>query len=126
MSTVALLIAAILTIAIGAAHSLLGERWLIGPLLSPQRRQGILEKSHFARQILRFAWHLTTMAWWGFAAILAVLALSPPDLQSRIILPIIAATFVVTGGTILVVSRGRHLAWPVFLAIVALSHVPLL
>ncbi len=125
MSTAALLFASILTVAVGAAHSWLGERKLIGPLLSPQRRQGILEQSRFARQVLRFAWHLTTIAWWGIAAMLAALALSPPDPQSRLILAIIAAIFAVTGVVTLAVSRGRHLAWPVFLAIAALSLAPL-
>ncbi len=121
-----LILAAILTLVIGAAHSYLGERFLIGPLLSPGRRQGPLERSAFARRTLRFAWHLTTIAWWGFAAILLGLSLSPAASSARIVLSVVAATFFATGLATLASSRGRHLAWPVFLAIAGLSLVPLL
>ena len=41
-----------------------------------------------------------------------------------ILYAIIAAIFAVTGIVTLAVSRGRHLAWPVFLAIAALSAAP--
>ena len=40
MQHTTLAIAAFLTITIGMVHSWLGERRLIGPLLSPQRREG--------------------------------------------------------------------------------------
>ncbi|MDH3596292.1 MAG: hypothetical protein OEU09_09660 [Rhodospirillales bacterium] len=126
MANTALFVAAILTIGIGAVHSWLGERRLIGPLLSPQRRQGILASSTFARQVLRFAWHLTTLAWWGMGAMLVALVSSPLDGQDRTVLLIIGLTFLLTGTVILIVSRGRHLAWPVFLMIAGLSVVPLL
>lgn len=126
MTNTTLLVAAILTIAIGAVHSWLGERRLIGPLLSPELRQGPLASSPFARQVLRFAWHLTSIAWWGIGAILAVLAFSPLDPQSRLMVAVIGATFLASGIVTLVASRSRHLAWPVFLAIAGLSLAPLL
>jgi hypothetical protein len=125
MSYAALLIAAALTVAIGAAHSWIGERRLIGPLLAPEARQGLLAHA-FARQVLRFAWHLTTLAWWGIGAIMIVLAAAPPDGPGRLLLAIIAATFLASGLVTLVASRGRHLAWPVFLAIAILVILPLL
>jgi hypothetical protein len=126
MTNAALLVAAILTIGVGAVHSWLGERRLIGPLLAPERRQGLLASSAFARQVLRFAWHVTTVAWWGIALILGALALAPLDPQGRLVVMAIGATFLVTGLLTLVASRGRHLAWPVFLAIAGLSLAPLL
>jgi hypothetical protein len=126
MTSTSLLGAAFLTFAIGAVHSWLGERRLIGPLLSKEQRCGILAKSAFARGVLRFAWHLTTVAWWGIGLIVAALAFSPIGGQGRLVLGIVAATFLVTGGVILVTSRGRHLAWPVFFAIAGLSALPLL
>jgi hypothetical protein len=126
MTSIALLMAAILTFSAGAAHSWLGERRLIGPLLAPGRRQGILERSDFARQVLRFAWHLTTVAWWGIGAMLISAAVTPLDPSSHSILAIIAVTFFITGIVILVAGRGRHLAWPIFLAIAGLASVPLL
>jgi len=125
MISPSLLIAAVLTVAVGLVHSVLGEWRLIGPLLDPLHRQGILAKSTFARSILRFAWHLTTIAWWGFAVVLAGLATAPIDPAVRMTLIVIATTFLLTGILILVVSRAHHLAWPVFLAISALSVAPL-
>lgn len=126
MTSVPLAIAAVLTIAVGLVHSVLGEQRLIGPLLAPEQRHGMLAKSAFARGVLRFAWHLTTLAWWGFAAILAAFAVSPLAGHDGIVLVAIAIMFALTGLIALVASRGRHLAWPVFLAIAALSVVPLL
>jgi hypothetical protein len=121
-----LLIAALLTFVIGAIHSWLGERRLLCPLLAPDQRQGLLAKA-FVRRVIRFAWHLTSIAWWGMGATVAALAMNPPlERQGRLALWAIAATFLVTGALILITSRGRHLAWPVFLAIVALIVTTLL
>jgi hypothetical protein len=124
MST-ALLSAALLTIFIGVVHSWLGERRLIGPLLAPGRRQGLLEASAFARGTLRFAWHITTLAWFGLAGVLIVMAGLPEGPQAAALAVVIAATFAVSGLITLVASRGRHLAWPVFLAIAALAMTPI-
>ena len=121
-----LLLAASLTVTIGLVHSWLGEVRLIGPLLHPATRSGLLEKSRFARQVLRFAWHLTTIAWWGTAAVLALLAFGPLAGNSGAVLIALSVTFAVTGAVALVTSRGRHLAWPVFLAIAGLTLSPLL
>jgi hypothetical protein len=126
MTNISLAVAAALTFALGLAHSWLGEVRLIGPLLAPETRQGFLEKSAFARRILRFAWHLTTLAWCGIGAMLAALSLSRIDAGGKIALAAAAATFFLTGLVILASSRGRHFAWPVFFAIAALATAPLL
>lgn len=120
----ALLTAALLTVFIGVVHSWLGERRLIGPLLAPGRRHGILEASAFARSTLRFAWHITTLAWFGLAGVLVALAGVPSGSLAAPIAMIVAATFAISGVITLVASRGRHLAWPVFLAIAALTMAP--
>lgn len=121
MSSFPLYAAAILTFAVGLVHSWLGERRLIGPLLAPDGQHGILARSGFARNVLRFAWHLTTIAWWAMGAVFVVLAASPIDGTARAVLGILATAMLVTGLLTLVVSRGRHLAWPVFLAIAGLA-----
>ena len=126
MLSISLVVAAVLTVLVGVVHSWLGEHRLIGPLLSPEGRRGILASSAFARGVLRFAWHLTSVAWWGFAAIMIVLAQAPPDGPARMVLVMTALMFLVTGLTTLITSRGRHLAWPVFLAIAGLCVAPLL
>ena len=114
MST-ALYIAASLTIVIGVAHSWLGERYIITRLF----RRGDLPKlfggEAFTRNTLRFAWHVTSIAWWGFAAILVSMAGGPPAQQTLGL--IIGTTFLVHFAITLIASRGKHFAWPVFLAI---------
>lgn len=121
MTNPTLLLAAVLAVVLGGVHSWLGERRLIGPLLDPDRREGLLARSAFSRQVLRFAWHLTSVAWWGMGAVLALLAVSPLDTQGRLAVAAVAGTFLVTGAVILITSKGRHLAWPVFVAIAGLS-----
>lgn len=115
-----LLIAAVLTVAVGIAHSYLGERLILIPLFRTQLPK-VLGSSGTTRRVLRFAWHLTSIAWWGFAALLYLLAAGEgPPLRSTT-LTVIAVTFaihaLITGG----MSRGRHFAWIVFLAIAVLS-----
>jgi hypothetical protein len=126
MLNMSLVAAAVLTVAVGAVHSGLGEKRLIGPLLAPEKRHGILAASAFSRGVLRFAWHITTLAWWGLAAILIALARVPVDGVATQILLIIAVMFGITGLITLTASRGRHLAWPVFIAIAALTAAPAL
>jgi hypothetical protein len=120
----ALLVSAGLTGLLGVAHSALGEARLIGPLLAPEHRAGLLAKSAFARGILRFAWHLTSLAWWGLAAILVAVAVAAPGQAEAPVLIAVAATLGISGLVILAMSRGRHLAWPIFLAAAGLAVVP--
>ncbi len=119
MST-ALGIAALLAVGVGFAHSYLGERYILTRLFRRELPQ-LFGSDVFTKRTLRFAWHLTSVAWWGFAAILGVFATGEDASARQIVLRIIAGTFAahaaVTGGA----SRGRHLAWPVFLAIAVIS-----
>jgi hypothetical protein len=126
MTHALLLAAAAVTALLGLVHSLLGERVLIGPLLAPDTRRGLLRVSPFARHVLRFAWHLTSLAWWMLAAILAILAPRPLAPNGAHILIVLIAGFLLTGLIILGASRGRHLAWPLFvgIAIAAATALP--
>lgn len=118
-------LAAFLLFGTGIVHSVLGERRLIGPLLDPAKRSGLLEHSTFARQVLRFAWHLTTLALWGFAAILVGLVATPAGQQTATTLVIIALVCLLSAVYIFITSGARHLAWPVFLTAAGLCVVPL-
>jgi len=116
-----LIAAAVLAIAIGAAHSWLGERYLIMRLLRRDSLPKLFGTDVFTRQTIRFAWHLTTIAWCGLAALLLLLAGALPGLRAGTgALHILAATFASSAGLSLVLTRGRHLSWVVFLAIAAL------
>ncbi len=125
MTSLPLATAAALTVFIGIVHSWLGEVRIVTPLVAGPMRAPLMEQSAFARGVVRFAWHITTIAWWGFAAILAGFATGPLGGHDRIVLVTIAATFIISGLVTLISSRGRHLAWPIFLAIGGLSTVPL-
>ena len=113
--TTALYIAAFLTVAIGIAHSWLGERYVLTRLFRRGNLPKLFGGEDFTRNTLRFAWHVTSVAWWGFAAILILMAGGPPAQQTLGL--VIGATFLVHFAVTLIASRGKHLAWPVFLAI---------
>lgn len=107
-----LYVAAIGAVVLGIAHSALGE-WKIFPrLLAP----GL---PAYTRSIVRWAWHLTSLAWAGFAYLLFLLAAGrAPDAVT--LARIIAVVFGLTGIIAFATTRGRHVAWPL-LALVALA-----
>jgi hypothetical protein len=115
-----LFVASLILVGLALAHSWLGERRLIGPLLA-DANGGMLTRSRFARQVLRFAWHLTSVAFVGLAAPLAVYAFHDVDGAARLSLRLAAVCFVAMGALILWSSRGRHLAWPLFMGAGALA-----
>lgn len=84
------------------AHSVLGETGILRPLLAAT---WTIEVPRWATErILRFAWHLTSLAWLALAAI--VLGGSP--------LRFVAVMSLASAAIIFVMLRG-HLAWPLFL-----------
>ena len=111
----ALYVAAILTIAISVAHSYLGERYILMRLFRHTDLPKLFGSDDFTKKTLRFAWHITSVAWLGFAAILILMARGGPTVRALGV--VIGATFLLHGLITLVASRGRHLAWPVFLTI---------
>ena len=111
-----LTIAAVLAVLIGIAHSFLGEKHILIRLFRREDLPKIGGSDRFTRRTLRFAWHLTTVAWWGFAAVLLVLASG----REGAVLPVVAATFLASALVTLAASQARHLAWVVFLAIAVL------
>ena len=112
---ISLYLAAFLAIAIGITHSYLGENYILMRLFRRDDLPKLFGSSQFTIQTLRFAWHLTTIAWWGFAAILIVLA--NPPVAARTIGLVIGCTFLVHFAIALLASRGRHYSWLIFLSI---------
>ena len=111
----ALYFAAFLALLVGIAHSVLGERYILMRLFRRDGLPKLFGGTEFTTRTLRFAWHVTTIAWWGFAAVLVQLAQG--SLTASSVAFAIGVTFTATGLVTLIASRGRHLAWPVFLAI---------
>lgn len=112
---------AVLAFGVGLAHSVLGERYILMRLMRRDLPK-LFGADTFTKRTLRFAWHLTTVAWWGFAAQMAwaaaVLSHEEGAARAALLHPI-AWTFVVSATVTAAASRGRHLAWPVFAAIAA-------
>ncbi len=110
-----LYVAALLAVALGIAHSWLGERYILMRLFRRAEMPPLFGSADFTRRTLRFAWHVTSIAWFGFAAILIALTQGAPSI--RVLGWIIGATFLAHSLIALTASRGRHFSWPVFLAI---------
>jgi hypothetical protein len=108
--------AAVLAVFLAAAHSYLGERYILVPLFRRDSLPKLFGGTDFTQRTLRFAWHLTSLAWIGFAGVLLALE---SDGGVRVA-DVVAFTFAASGLLTLVGSHGRHLAWIVFLAIAGL------
>jgi hypothetical protein len=111
----ALYVAAFLLALVGVAHSWLGERYILQRLFRREDLPKLFGSSAFTTRTLRFAWHITSVAWWGHAAILVLLA--HPPLRAGDVGLAIGCTFLIHCAIALIGSRGRHLSWVAFLII---------
>ena len=110
-----LYLAALLVFGIGIAHSYLGERYILMRLFRREDLPKLFGSDDFTVRTLRLAWHLTTVAWWGFGAILILLA-NPPVNVSTVGF-VIGTTYILHFDIAIYGSRVKHLYWLVFLAI---------
>ncbi|AZZ97084.1 hypothetical protein [Pseudoalteromonas sp. R3] len=115
--TVLLYLAAALLILVSLAHSYLGERFILIRLFKRDNLPQLFGSSDFTIRTLRFAWHLTSIAWLGFAALL--IALASPGFTAATLAQITAVTFALHSLLALVLSRGKHWSWLLF-AVVSL------
>ena len=114
-----LLAAAFLASLLAVGHSYLGERYLLIRLFRRDDLPKLFGGTEFTKRTLRFAWHLTSVAWLCLAAVLVKLNSHTP---SRAELgALLAGTFATSAVVALVGSRGRHLSWVVFMAIALLT-----
>jgi hypothetical protein len=88
-------------------HSALGEARLLGPLFASALPDEAMPLGRrFTARTLRVAWHLLSVAWLGLAFVVMV--------GGAWILAGVGATLLVSGALALLVSRGRHFAWALF------------
>ena len=106
-----LLVAVFLIVLIGVAHSYLGERYILIRLFRRPLPK-LFGSDDFTRKTLRFAWHITTVAWLGFAAI--VFQIHTGEMSRTSVLTVIGVVFGVSCIIALAASRGQHLSWDVF------------
>lgn len=114
-------LAALLAVLLAVAHSSLGERFLLMRLFRRQDLPRLFGSDLFTRRTLRFAWHLTSVAWLGLAAALILQAGQDLERARDGLLLALSLTFLASGAITALVSRGRHLAWPVLMAVALLA-----
>jgi hypothetical protein len=113
-----LILAALLIFLTGLAHSYLGERYLLMRLFKRDNLPKLLGSTDFTIGTLRFAWHITTVAWWAIAGLLALAAQG--QLTPAAVLQVIAAAALASAALPLFFTRGKHLSWVVFLLVAML------
>jgi hypothetical protein len=116
-----LALAAVLCIGIGLVHSLLGERYILVRLFRGSRIPHLFGSDFFTKRTLRFAWHLTTIAWWGLGYMVWAVSRDTAD-PENVVLVTVLTVFFVSGAVALVASKGKHLSWVVFWAIAGLVY----
>lgn len=100
-------------------HSALGER-LIFRSLSLDGLPAVAGSTLFTKRVLRFFWHMVSVAWLGFAVLLWRLAgRATLDATGQWTAAVIGWTFLASAILALAGSRGRHFAWVILLVIAA-------
>ncbi len=110
-----LIIAASLLVLCGLVHSILGEHYILRRLFKRDNLPQLFGSDQFTKGTLRFAWHITSLAWFGFAALLVLM----PD--AKILLFTVSIVFAGSGIFSAYYTRGKHLSWLVFGVISALT-----
>ncbi len=110
-----LLLAVALLVCTGVAHSYLGERYILVRLFRRADLPRLFGGTAFTTGTLRFAWHLTTLAWWSLAC-LALMAGRGPITSAQVLL-VVGLTALVSAAFPLYFTRGRHLSWIVFVLV---------
>lgn len=115
-----LITAATLLVLVGLMHSVLGGKRLISPLLKRTDLPIILGSVENTRLTLWVGWHLLTFVFFGQAILLVVIALSPENAITTAIISVSISTGL-AGLLALVLTRGKHRSWIMFLPISALT-----
>ncbi|WP_028022916.1 hypothetical protein [Enterovibrio calviensis] len=116
-----LCLAAFLLVVVAFAHSYLGERFILSRLFKRDNLPKLFGSDDFTKRTLRFAWHLTSVTWLGFAGI--IVALAQPQLDKTFITSVISMTFAIHCVVAYLGSKGKHLSWILFGAVSVLVFV---
>jgi len=122
MTQTLLVAAAAVTLLTAFTHSYFGERRLIAPLVASS--DGVMV-SGLAKQVIRFAWHFTSLLWIGQVLLLLRAAFRPLAFD-RPVVGGIGSLYLAAGLFDAVYTRGRHIGWPLLTAIGLLSFLSLI
>ena len=114
------LVAAGISAVSGVLHSILGERLIFSKLATAGLPE-TLGSSVFVLRVLRLFWHLVSVAWWGFTALLVLLASMPASDDNQRLVWAIALTFLASAVVSSIVSRGKHFSWGMLLIIAVVT-----
>jgi hypothetical protein len=106
-ASLALMLAGGLSIVTALIHSILGEKRLISPQIAAA--SGVMKNS-LARNVTRFAWHWTTILWFLVAAVLIRAGLG--HAMDSFVLLLIGVAHIIMGLFDALLTRGRHIGWP--------------
>lgn len=104
--------AAIIMLLTGIAHSYLGEKYILIRLFSRDHIPKLLGSDEFTKNTLRFAWHITSVTWFGLAAVLYF-----DNNHSALFLYVVAAISFVSAAMAAFFTKGKHLSWIAFLIV---------
>jgi hypothetical protein len=112
-----LAIAGLGCLAAAIAHSALGERLFVPQIQAQMNWPGGPKAAAFKNQIVRLAWHVTSVMWAGFAALFIAPLFGFDGLIPVYLIAaaIFAITLILTGP----MTAWRHVGWPVFAVITA-------
>ena len=109
-----------LSVLIGITHSYLGEVRILKPMYAQYKLPVLRGSDRATKNVMRFAWHLTSVAWAGLGGVIFAIA-SPAPNPFACILRVIATTFAIHAVVTAAATRFRHYAWIVFGAIAILT-----
>jgi hypothetical protein len=112
MVSIFLSLAAGTMIVTALTHSILGEIRLIQPILRSETK---LMRHPLARQVVRFAWHLTSVQWFVLAYFLLRPVWGGAPIDREFIL-VIGVAHLLVGIFDAIVTRGKHVGWPLLTA----------
>lgn len=110
------ILAALLAFTATVAHSWLGEKFVIGPLLASQPLPGVL-KPAINRRLVRAVWHLPSAIWAVIGLYVLWAALAGAIAAETAIA--LGAVFAVSGIANLAAVRRLHFAWAVLFSTTA-------
>jgi len=116
------LVAAIIAVLTGLAHSVLGEilifRHLRNGSLVPELGAPPLRERNV--RIIWATWHLATLFGWAFAGVLLQLALGHP-MSASLVTGAIVFAYLGGAALVLVGTKGQHPGWVTLTAVAALT-----
>ena len=110
--------AAIIMLLTGIPHSYLGEKYILIRLFRRDNLPELLGSDEFTKNTLRFAWHITSITWFGLAAVLQF-----DNNHSTLFLYSIATISFISAAMAAFFTKGKHLSWVAFLTVSMLTYL---